>query len=100
MSETPPSNVVELSVSELAGALKGLPKDRELSLEDVASIPKEFYSVQQMELGEEEPLGAELQSFVESVRTGTEPVVPGEHGVRAMKAAKRILTEMREHRWQ
>jgi len=85
---------------ELAGAMKNLPKDRDLSLEDIASIPKEFYSVEQMKLGEEEPLGSELQSFVDSVRTGTEPVVPGEHGVRAMKAAAKILSEMREHRWE
>ena len=53
-----------------------------------------------MKLGEEEPLGAELESFVDSVRTGTEPVVPGEHGVRAMKAAAKILSEMRDHRWE
>lgn len=84
---------------ELAGALEKLPKDRDLSLEDIASIPKEFYSVKKMDLGEEEPLGAELQSFVDSVRNGTTPVVPGEHGVRAMKAAAKILSEMRNHEW-
>lgn len=85
---------------ELAGAMKNLPKDRDLSLEDIASIPKEFYSVEQMKLGEEEPLKAELQSFVDSLKNGTEPVVPGEHGVRAMKAAAKILSEMRDHRWK
>ena len=47
-----------------------------------------------------EPLARELQSFLESVEQGREPVVPGEHGVRAMKAAETILKEMRAHRWK
>ena len=85
---------------QLGEALAKLPKDRDLNLADLATIPKEFYSVQEVKLAEEEPLARELQSFLEAVEQKKEPVVPGEHGVRAMKAAERILTEMRAHRWK
>jgi predicted dehydrogenase len=85
---------------QLAQALTKLPKDRDLSLADLATIPKEFYSIQEVKLAEEEPLARELQSFVECVASGSEPVVPGEHGVRAMRAAETILSEMRAHRWK
>ena len=85
---------------QLAEALKKLPKDRDLSLADLAQIPKEFYSIQEVKLPDEEPLAKELASFIDCVRAGREPVVPGEHGVRAMKAAETILAEMRAHRWK
>jgi predicted dehydrogenase len=85
---------------QLAAAIKKMPKDRELTLDDLAAIPKEFYSIEQVQLTDEEPLLRELKSFVECVRTGREPEVPGEHGLRAMKAAEQILAEMRSHRWK
>jgi predicted dehydrogenase len=84
---------------QLGEALAKLPKDRDLNLADLATIPKEFYSIQEVKLAEEEPLARELQSFLEAVELGREPVVPGEHGVRAMRAAETILSEMRAHRW-
>jgi predicted dehydrogenase len=85
---------------QLGEALAKLPKDRDLNLADLATIPKEFYSVQEVKLPDEEPLARELQSFLEAVEQKKEPVVPGEHGVRAMKAAETILTDMRAHRWK
>jgi len=85
---------------QLGEALAKLPKDRDLNLADLATIPKEFYSVQEVKLPEEEPLARELQSFLDAVEHRREAVVPGEHGVRAMKAAETILKEMRAHRWK
>ena len=85
---------------QLASALVKMPKDRDLTLADLAQIPKEFYSIEQVKLVEEEPLKAELRSFLDSVRHRTEPVVTGEHGVRAMRAAEMILKEMRAHKWK
>ena len=84
---------------ELAGALAGLPADREPSLADLASIPREFYSIEEMDLPDEEPLAGELKSFVEAARARGETAVPGEDGVRAMKAAAAVIAEMRGHRW-
>lgn len=85
---------------QLASALVKMPKDRDLTLADLAQIPKEFYSIEQVKLADEEPLKAELRSFLESVRAKGEPVVSGEHGVRAMRAAETILKEMRAHKWK
>jgi predicted dehydrogenase len=85
---------------QLAEALAKLPRDKELSLGDIASIPREFYSIEEIRLPDEEPLANELKSFVACVRDGREPEVPGEHGVRAMKTAERVLREMREHAWR
>jgi predicted dehydrogenase len=85
---------------QLASVLSKLPRDRDLTLADLAQIPKDFYSIQEVKLADEEPLARELASFVECVSQGKEPVVPGEHGVRAMKAAETILAEMRAHRWK
>jgi len=84
---------------QLAEALAKMPEDREPSLADLASIPKEFYSIEEIKLPEEEPLGNEMRAFVECARRRGEPVVPGEHGVRAMKAAARVVEEMRAHKW-
>jgi predicted dehydrogenase len=84
---------------QFAEALSKLPKDRDLSIADLALIPKEFYSVQEVKLTDEEPLAAELKSFVDCVQERREPVVSGEHGVRAMRAAETILAELRAHRW-
>lgn len=84
---------------QLAEALTRLPKERDLTLEDLASIPKEFYSIQKVDLPDKEPLALELESFLNCVQEGGEPLVPGEHGVRALRAVDRVLTEIRSHRW-
>ncbi|HKS16196.1 MAG TPA: Gfo/Idh/MocA family oxidoreductase, partial [Planctomycetota bacterium] len=84
---------------ELAKALAALPPEREPSLADLAAIPREFYSIEEIALPDEEPLAGELKAFVEAARNRTEPVVTGEHGVRAMRAAEEVVREMRAHRW-
>lgn len=84
---------------ELAKALASLPADKEPSLADLASIPREFYSIEEMDLPDEEPLAGELKSFVETARSRGEPAVTGEDGVRAMRAAEMVIGEMRGHRW-
>ena len=45
----------------------------------------------------EEPLHAELRSFLEAVRQRSKPVVPLEDGRRALAVALDILTQIREH---
>ena len=42
----------------------------------------------------EEPLKRELRDFVEAVRTGRAPAVPGEDGRRALRVAQQITAEM------
>jgi predicted dehydrogenase len=44
-----------------------------------------------------EPLGAELQAFVESVRTRRPPLVDGSEGRRALALAERVMNCIEEH---
>ncbi len=77
-----------------ADKLKGQPMDRlkELMLD-------KFFTMREMELTGEEPLKAELRSFVHAVRTKTPPLVSAEDGIRSMEAAERILDAVRAHEW-
>ena len=49
------------------------------------------------EIVSEEPLKAEIKSFLESVRTRSAPVVPLEDGRRALAAALEVLEKIHEH---
>jgi predicted dehydrogenase len=46
---------------------------------------------------QEEPLRAEIRSFLHSVRTRTNPVVPLEDGRRALAVALEILSQIQAH---
>ncbi|RKY13092.1 MAG: gfo/Idh/MocA family oxidoreductase [Planctomycetota bacterium] len=46
---------------------------------------------------DEEPLRMELRSFIEAIRTGREPEVSGELGLKAMRLATRILDSIRRN---
>ncbi|MCL4731558.1 MAG: Gfo/Idh/MocA family oxidoreductase [Planctomycetes bacterium] len=53
--------------------------------------------VEQVVIGEEEPLKAELKHFLRSVQTGERPQVGGEEGLAAIQLAHDILKKAREH---
>ncbi len=46
-----------------------------------------------------EPLKAEIESFLNAVRTGTEPAVTGKDGAEAVRLAERIVQTLEEHNW-
>jgi predicted dehydrogenase len=66
--------------------------------ERVSKREKPFIRRVRVETSQEEPLSVELQSFVDSVRNGTPPLVSGEQGRKALKVALRIQEEMRRRR--
>ncbi len=55
--------------------------------------------VKELEMPEENPLQEELRSFVLSVRKGQPPLVDGEAGLRALKAAQMVLESIQSHSW-
>lgn len=67
---------------------------------DLSAIPKSFYSVEDITIEDYEPLAKEIEAFIYAVKNKTEPVVPGEHGLQAMKVAAQILQEIRMHTWK
>lgn len=60
---------------------------------------RDLIEIQELDLDDLEPLKAEIESFVDSVRRGTDPEVPGEEALLALEAADRVLAEIRRHAW-
>ncbi len=50
----------------------------------------DLFSVERVKMPEHEPLAREIESFVECARTKSRPIVSGEDGLRALRAAKLI----------
>ena len=66
-------------------------------LKDV--VFRDLLHIEKVKMDEVEPLKAEIESFVNAARTGVDPVVTGERGVRAMRAAMMITEKIRAHSW-
>ncbi|MDB5349891.1 MAG: putative dehydrogenase [Planctomycetota bacterium] len=47
-----------------------------------------------------EPLALELEDFLRAIRTGTDPRVSGDDGLRAIRVADQILKSLRNHAWE
>jgi predicted dehydrogenase len=63
-------------------------------------ITTKVLEVDELDLGgEQRPLQAELQSFLETVKAGRRPEVSGDDGRRALELAERIAEEIRGQRW-
>ena len=63
---------------------------------DYASLVK----VEPLIVNDEEPLRAELESFLNSLRTGEPPAVSAEDGVAAVELAEWITQAVKEHDWK
>ncbi|NOZ21585.1 MAG: Gfo/Idh/MocA family oxidoreductase [Planctomycetes bacterium] len=50
---------------------------------------------EKVKIDDHEPLKEEIESFVESIRNGTDPVVPGEQGIKTVKTARTIIDSIR-----
>jgi predicted dehydrogenase len=53
-----------------------------------------LFSIERVKMPEHEPLAKEIESFVECARTKSRPIVSGEEGLRALRAAKLITDEI------
>jgi len=71
------------------------------SLADMANMDfGKMVNVEPLVIDDVEPLRAELESFLESVRTGTPPAVSAEDGVAAVRLAADIVANLKAHRWE
>lgn len=77
---------------------------REHKAEDLSQLAgTDFGSMVKVEplvVDDVEPLRAELQSFLNSVRTGEKPAVTAEEGAAAVDLAERITAAVKKHNWQ
>ena len=60
--------------------------------------PMDRIEVSTLAVERTDPLQRELASFIDCVRTGRAPLVPGEEGVRALDLAQRVTDFIRTHR--
>lgn len=78
-----------------------LAKDKKV--EDLAGMADvdfgQLVKVEPLVVDDVEPLRAELESFLESVRTGKPPAVSGEDGVDAVRLASQIVAAIAAHRF-
>ena len=54
----------------------------------------DLFSVERVKMPDHEPLAKEIESFVECATTKSRPIVSGEEGLRALRAAKQITDEI------
>jgi predicted dehydrogenase len=64
-----------------------------------ASAFRDLIEIEELTLDDEEPLHAELASFVRAVRDGTPPEVSADEAVRVLEAADAVLAQIRSRRW-
>jgi len=72
--------------------------DEELPL-IAATAFRGLIEFEELELDDEEPLQAELASFVRAVRTGSPPEVSADEALRALEAAEAVLEQIRSRPW-
>ncbi len=67
------------------------------SLDPKAPVPLLGISVNRLAIGDGEPLRAEIDAFLTSIRENSTPAVTGEDGRRALKLAVGVLEKINEH---
>lgn len=76
---------------------------RERNFDDLSQMSGLDYGkmlkVEPLVLDDVEPLRAEIESFLNAVRTGEPPAVTGEDGLAAVKLAEDIVASIKEHDW-
>jgi len=79
-----------------------LAKDK--NLDDLAQLANvdfgQMVKVEPLVIDDVEPLKAELESFIESVQTGSPPAVTAEDGAAAVRLAADIVKAIAAHNWQ
>ncbi|MCZ6699975.1 MAG: Gfo/Idh/MocA family oxidoreductase [Planctomycetota bacterium] len=76
---------------------------KEGKYEDISQLAGGDFSklvkVEPLQVDDVEPLRAELEAFIDSVRAGLPPAVSAEDGIAAMRLAADIVASLQSHRW-
>lgn len=85
------------NIDALEEIRRGLAEGRDLSEMDYSKIVQ----IDDLAMdGEEDPLTGQATSFLRSIRGDEAPVVDGSAGYAAVDAAERVVSAIREHRWE
>ncbi|MFW6060187.1 MAG: Gfo/Idh/MocA family protein [Phycisphaeraceae bacterium] len=77
-----------------------LAEGKDLSELDYSSLVQVSELSMDLPDGEDDPLTAELKSFVNAAQTGSVPVVGAEAGLAAVDAAERVVAAIAAHQWE
>ncbi|MEE8169206.1 MAG: hypothetical protein V3T70_01545, partial [Phycisphaerae bacterium] len=83
-----------LNILQLA-AERNLDDLSEMKAEDFGKMLK----VEPLQVDDVDPLRAELQAFLDSLRHGTRPAVSAADGLAAMELGERIVASVKAHHW-
>ncbi len=87
----------------LDGNLDVLKLARERNLEDLSQVAAldfgKLVHVEPLQIDDQDPLRAELEAFVNAIRTGERPPVSAEDGLAAVRLAEQIVASVAAHPW-
>jgi predicted dehydrogenase len=87
--------MVARKTENLAAIRDAVTKIRAGEIDDLAQLNfPDLVSIEELAIDDIEPLRAELESFVDAIRTGATPEVPAEDGLAAVETATRIVEAM------
>ena len=87
--------MVARKTKNLAAIRDAVAKIRAGEIDDLSQLNfPDLVSIEELEIDDTEPLRAELDSFVNAIRTKTMPEVPAEDGLAAVETATRIVEAM------
>ena len=76
---------------------------KERNFEDLSQMQNldfgSMMKIEPLQVDDVEPLRAEIESFLDSIRKGTEAAVSAEEGYAAVEMAERITNSVREQDW-
>ena len=76
---------------------------RERNLEDLSQVASldfgKMVHVEPLQIDDQDPLRAELDAFVNAIRTGQRPPVSAEDGLAAVRLAEQIVASVAAHPW-
>ena len=87
---------VEVDLGRISGNLAAIrdavQKIRAGEIEDLSDLNySDLVQVEELQIDDQEPIRAEIEAFLNAVRTGTPPVVTAEDGLAAVETAERII---------
>ena len=87
----------------LDGNLDVLKLARERNLDDLSQLAGldfgKLVHVEPLQIDDRDPLQAEIEAFVQCIRTRSQPPVGVEDGARAVRLAEQIVQSLSAHRW-
>ncbi len=88
------------NMDALTAVREQISQGKDLSDLDYSSMIQIEELMMDLPPGEDDPLTAELTSFIKAAQTGQSPAVDADAGYAAVAAAERVIAAIRDHKWR